>query len=85
MKCRRALIELRTSIDGYELLHSNDEVEETVSSQFISALRLLVCLQFAAGKFGELGALAFYQIDARKKFFSVEFFGEVGEAVRPSV
>ena len=24
--------------DGYELLRSNDEVEETVSSQFISAL-----------------------------------------------
>ena len=32
-----ALIELRTSFDGYELLRSNDEVEETVSSQFISA------------------------------------------------
>ena len=31
-----ALIELRTSFDGYELLRSNDEVEETVSSQFIS-------------------------------------------------
>ena len=84
-KSSRALIELRTSFDGYELLRSNDEVEETVSSQFIGALRMLCGLQFAAGKFGELGALAFYQINARKKFFSVEFFGEVGEAVRPSV
>ena len=32
-KGKRPLIELRTSFDGYELLRSNDEVEETVSSQ----------------------------------------------------
>ena len=47
----QALIELRTSFDGYELLRSNDEVEETVSSQFISGLRMFMGLQFAAGKF----------------------------------
>ena len=58
-KSSRTLIELRTSFDGYELLRSNDEVEETVSSQFISVLRMRCGLQFAAGKFGELGALAF--------------------------
>ena len=33
---KEALIELWTSFDGYELLRSNDEVEETASSQFIS-------------------------------------------------
>lgn len=30
-------MELKTSFDGYELLRSNDEVEETASFQFISA------------------------------------------------
>ena len=81
----QALIELRTSFDGYELLRSNDEVEETVSSQFISGLRMFMGLQFAAGKFGEFGALAFYKVNARKQFFSIELFIEMGETVGPSV